>query len=240
MPGPQALRARLVAFLGRRGVVRCAGKPGRHESKRRTACADRELEAMPTDHLRAGLQLSGASVAWTVFASTAAVALGIRAGSLVLVALDSPGFSTPSVGHPRPSLPPCPPPRGLLRPPGTVGFACGHAWPSDRRHLYSCGEHCRLIGHVESHAVPTGVALAAISIGVLGLLAVRKHRTAGRIPSRALLADGWLSATGCLLAMVTVTGTGLTSAYGWWWVDPLVAAAVACVALTVATVMARG
>ncbi len=95
----------------------------------------------------------------------------------------------------------------------------------------------RLIGHVESHAVPTGAALAAMSIGVLGLLAVRKHRTAGRIPSRALLADGWLSAIGCLLAIVT--GTGLTSAYGWWWVDPLAAAAVACVALTIAAVMAR-
>ena len=53
---------------------------------------DRELEAMPTNHLRAGLQLSVASVAWTVFASTAAVALGIRAGSLVLVAFGFTGL----------------------------------------------------------------------------------------------------------------------------------------------------
>lgn len=202
---------------------------------------DRELEAMPTDHLRAGLQLSGASVAWTVFASTAAVALGIRAGSLVLVAF---GFT------------------GLLDAVGSATLvlhfrhALRHEAFSDRREqlalrvvtlgLVIVGTSTavestrRLIGHVESHAVPTGVALAAISIGVLGLLAVRKHRTAGRIPSRALLADGWLSATGCLLAIVTVTGTGLTSAYGWWWVDPLAAAAVACVALTVAAVMARG
>jgi divalent metal cation (Fe/Co/Zn/Cd) transporter len=97
-----------------------------------------------------------------------------------------------------------------------------------------------LIDARPSHAVPAGVALAATSIGVLAVLSVRKRRIANAIPSRALLADGWLSATGCLLAIVTVAGTGFASAFHWWWADPVAALTVACGAIVIAFVMARG
>jgi len=97
----------------------------------------------------------------------------------------------------------------------------------------------RLLQGVHPRTVAGGVALAGTSALVLGLLSQRKRRIAGHIPSRALLADGWLSAVGALLAAVTVAGTGLTAAFGWWWADPAAAAFVALGAVSIAAVMAR-
>jgi divalent metal cation (Fe/Co/Zn/Cd) transporter len=98
----------------------------------------------------------------------------------------------------------------------------------------------RLVTGGEVHPTPAGIAIAAISVGVLALLARAKHRIAGRLPGRALRADGWLSTTGCLLAAVTVAGTGLTSWFGWWWADPVAALSVALSAVGIAVVLRRG
>jgi divalent metal cation (Fe/Co/Zn/Cd) transporter len=97
----------------------------------------------------------------------------------------------------------------------------------------------RLVEGVHAHATVVGVALAGASALVLVALSRRKRHIAARVPSRALLADGWLSATGALLAAVTVAGTGLTAELGWWWADPVAATAVAFGALWIAAVMAR-
>jgi divalent metal cation (Fe/Co/Zn/Cd) transporter len=92
---------------------------------------------------------------------------------------------------------------------------------------------------VHGSTATAGVALAATSAAVLAVLAWRKQRVGRAIPSRALVADGWLSATGGLLAVVTVAGTGLAAAYGWWWVDPVAAAVVGAGAVIVAAAMSR-
>lgn len=202
---------------------------------------DLELETMAPEHLRAGVRVSTASIVWTVAASVASVALGLGAKSLVLVAFGLTGLldaaaSATLVAHFRHAL-------------RHEAFSERH----ERRALrlvtvglvvigaFTAVESARrLMNREPSHAVPAGVALAALSVAVLGVLSVRKRRIASRIPSRALLADGWLSATGCLLAVVTVAGTGLASAFQWWWADPLAALAVACVAVAIAVVMARG
>ena len=97
----------------------------------------------------------------------------------------------------------------------------------------------RLLGSVHAKPVAAGVALAAVSAAVLTLLSFRERRVAGVVGSRALLADGWLSATGALLGVVTVLGTGLTSAFDWWWVDPIAAAVVAGGAVVAGVVLAR-
>jgi divalent metal cation (Fe/Co/Zn/Cd) transporter len=52
------------------------------------------------------------------------------------------------------------------------------------------------------------------------------------------MADAVLSATGALLGLVTVAGTGLAAVFGWWWVDPLAGGAVASGALAVGLGMA--
>jgi len=78
----------------------------------------------------------------------------------------------------------------------------------------------RLISRAPSRSAPAGVVLAVVSIVVLAGLSRRKLANARGIPSRALLADGGLTAMGCLLAGVTVVGTGLASAFGWCGLTP--------------------
>jgi len=59
---------------------------------------DRVLGTMASDDLRAGLRVSAVSIAWTLCSSVAAVAIGIAAGSLVLIAFGLTGvLLTPSL-----------------------------------------------------------------------------------------------------------------------------------------------
>ncbi|MEY2420282.1 MAG: hypothetical protein QOI95_349 [Acidimicrobiaceae bacterium] len=185
--------------------------------------------------------MSVASLVWTVVSSVASVGVGIASNSLVLVAfgltgaLDSAG-SAVLVAHFRHAL---------------------HHEAFSERHerlalrvvtiglvvvgTLTSGESVRrLVGSVHAESVPAGVALAATSAVVLAVLSSRKRRVAGVVASRALLADGWLSATGALLGVVTVIGTGLASAFDWWWVDPIAAAVVACGAVVAGVVLAKG
>jgi divalent metal cation (Fe/Co/Zn/Cd) transporter len=201
---------------------------------------DAALESIATNELRAGVRVSGASIVWTVASSAAAVVLGLGAGSIVLVAfgltglLDAAGSATLVVHfrhairheafsdrHERVAL------RTVVVGLGIVGL------------LTAVESAQRLTTQAKTRASPTGVGIAAVSIAVLALLSRRKHQLARGIPSNALRADGWLSATGCLLAVVTVTGTGLTLALDWWWADPAAAFGVAVVTVVIALVMCR-
>jgi divalent metal cation (Fe/Co/Zn/Cd) transporter len=187
------------------------------------------------------LRISAASFGWTVVSSTASVAIGVAQNSLVLVAfgltgvLDSAGSAVLVVHfrhalhhdafserHERTAL------RVV-----TIGLVVVGV-------LTSAESLRRLIGSVHAESVPAGVALAAASAMVLAVLSSRKRRAASAVDSQALLADGWLSATGALLGVVTVVGTGLASAFDWWWVDPIAAAMVACGAVGAGIVLARG
>jgi len=196
---------------------------------------------MASDDLRAGLRVSAISIAWTLCSSVAAVAIGIAAGNLVLIAfgltgvLDAAGSATLVVHF-----------RHALR---SDTFSESHERLALRvivGGLLSVGGLTavesvrRLLSRAPSRSAPAGVVLAVLSIVVLAGLSRRKLAIARRIPSRALLADGGLTAMGCLLAGVTVVGTGLASAFGWWWVDPVAALAVACGAIGIAVVMTRG
>jgi len=191
--------------------------------------------------LRAGRRVSAASMAWTLVLSTGAVAVGAAANSLVLVAfgltgaLDAAGSATLVVrfhhalrhessyeGHERIAL------RVVTC--GMIALGIATAAESARR----------LAEQVRSSPVPAGVALAAVSAAVLAALSLRKRDVARAIPSPALLADSWLSATGALLAVATVVGTALGAGVGWWWVDPVAAAAVAGAAVVAGFGLARG
>jgi divalent metal cation (Fe/Co/Zn/Cd) transporter len=170
-----------------------------------------------SDDLRAGLRVSQVSIVWTVATSTAAIALGLVTPSLVLVAfgltglLDAAG-STALVVHFRHSL------RHeafserheriALRIVGAGLVVTGAATVVESVR--------RLVTHHEGHGSGAGAVIAAASVVVLGLLAARKRRIARVIQSEALRADGLLSATGALLAIVTVAGSALTVA---WWLD---------------------
>jgi divalent metal cation (Fe/Co/Zn/Cd) transporter len=201
---------------------------------------DRELEAIDPRHLRAGLRVSAISIAWTIASSALALGIGVVAESLVLVGfgltglLDAAGSAT-LVAHFRHAL-------------RQEAFSDRHERRALRvvtvgllvvGTLTAVESTRRLVGQTQPHAVPAGVVVAGASIAVLGVLSQRKRAVAKRIPSRALLADAWLSAMGCLLAVVTVAGTALGSAFGWWWADPVAAIAVAGGAIGLSVVLAR-
>jgi divalent metal cation (Fe/Co/Zn/Cd) transporter len=78
-----------------------------------------------------------------------------------------------------------------------------------------------------------GIALAAVSVVALAALSQIKRRVAVKVGSDALRADGWVSAVGALLALVTLAGTGLSAAFGWTWVDPAAATVVGVCAIAV-------
>ncbi|MBW8825003.1 MAG: cation transporter [Acidobacteria bacterium] len=205
------------------------------------AAHDLKPEIDSLDHLRAGLRISRVSIIWTLASSSLGLVIGLRAGSLVLV-----GFAL----------------TGLLDVVGSSALvlhfrhALRHETFSERREqlalrvvigglavigLAVAAQSAReLIASGPAHSAPSGVVLAALSVVVLAVLADRKRRVARLIPSQALLADGWLSGVGTLLAAVTVAGTGATSLFGWWWVDPVAAGVVACGAVAVAVVLAKG
>jgi divalent metal cation (Fe/Co/Zn/Cd) transporter len=186
------------------------------------------------------LHASVASLAWTVLSSAVAIAIGIRRGSLVLVSfgatgvLDAVGSAT-LVAHFR--------------------HALHHQSVSERRErialqvitiglivlgLLTAGESVRRLieGAATEHA-PEGIALASVSMIVLAALGSAKRRIGPRIPSPALVADGWVSTMGALLALVTVTGTAINDAVGWRWVDPAAALVIAIGAVAIAFELRR-
>ena len=192
------------------------------------------------DALRAGLRVSLASIIWTVATSTVAVAIGIVTNSLVVIAFGLTGLLDAAASvtlamhfrhalrhevvsdrHERVAL--------RLVTIGLLGVGLGTAGESGHR----------LLRHPTTESAPVAVVLAAASTVVLLVLATRKRRAGAAIPSPALVADGFLSLVGALLAAVTVAGTALTSAFGWWWADPTAALGVAVGALVAAFFVSR-
>jgi divalent metal cation (Fe/Co/Zn/Cd) transporter len=93
-----------------------------------------------------------------------------------------------------------------------------------------------------SHASTSdaGVGIAAASLVVLAVLAALKVRIAGRVPSRALRADGFLSGIGAAQAGVVLLGAEATSVLAWDWADNVAATVVGTVAVAISvTTMVR-
>ncbi|MEO8328757.1 MAG: cation transporter [Candidatus Nanopelagicales bacterium] len=189
--------------------------------------------------LRLGVRVSTLSIAWTVVASTLSIAIGVTSSNLVLVAFGC---------------------TGLLDAAGSVALvvhfrhALKHETFSERHEhiaflivtgglvvvaLATAAESLsRLLTKTHGGQSIAGIGVAGASIVVLAVLAQRKIALGRSIPSQALVADGLLSTTGAVLAVVTVLGT-LLGALGWWWADPIAALGVAVGALAVAVILAR-
>lgn len=191
-----------------------------------------------TEDLARGVRVSSLSIAWTVVASTVSIVAGLGASDLVLVAfgctglLDAAGsvalvvhfrhalrHETFSVRHERIAF--------LVVNGGLVVVAIATMTESVRR----------LVTGTHGDGTSLGVATAAASAVVLTVLARRKLVLGRSIPSHALVADGMLSSTGAVLAVVTVLGTSLAGVA--WWADPVAALGVALGALGVAVMLAR-
>jgi len=75
-------------------------------------------------------------------------------------------------------------------------------------------------------ASPVGIAVTAISLGVMWWLARAKRRTAIALGSRAMEADAFQTTACWWLSLTALGGIGLNALFGWWWADPLAALAM--------------
>jgi divalent metal cation (Fe/Co/Zn/Cd) transporter len=68
-----------------------------------------------------------------------------------------------------------------------------------------------------------GIAITALSLGVMVWLARAKRRAAARRGGRALAADSFQTTACWWLSLITLGGVGLNLLLGWWWADPAAA-----------------
>jgi divalent metal cation (Fe/Co/Zn/Cd) transporter len=83
-----------------------------------------------------------------------------------------------------------------------------------------------LLAQEKPEASPVGIAITALSIGVMLWLARAKRRVATALGSRALAADAEQTQACWYLSVVVLAGIGLNAALGWWWADPVAALGV--------------
>jgi divalent metal cation (Fe/Co/Zn/Cd) transporter len=179
-------------------------------------------------HAKQGLLVSVASIAWTTVASTIEIVLGLQHHVLTLVVfglagtLDAIGSAALVVHF-----------RHALRHDVLADHHERRATIIVSAGLMTLGavtvvESARRLasGHVGT-STDAGVAVAAAAILVLGVLATIKVRVAREVGSPALASDGYLSASGALLAVVAVVGATVGTRAGLWWVDPVAALVIA-------------
>jgi divalent metal cation (Fe/Co/Zn/Cd) transporter len=68
-----------------------------------------------------------------------------------------------------------------------------------------------------------GIALAAVSLGVMWWLAREKRRVGIALGSRAMTADAFQTDACFWLSLFLLVGIGANALFGFWWADPLAA-----------------
>jgi divalent metal cation (Fe/Co/Zn/Cd) transporter len=183
----------------------------------------------------AARRVSEVSVVWTVVASTVAITLGVVSGSAVLTAFGAIGIvdaigSVALVHHFRHAL---------------RTEALSDRFERRAHYIVIAGlgiigittivaSAFLLITDASADASGAGAVVAAVSLVALGALSARKQWVAGRVGSRALRADGHLSAIGALQAAVALAGLVAAERFGWEWADAVAAIVVGMVALALA------
>lgn len=182
--------------------------------------------------VRRGLWLAGLTIAWNVVEAMVAVAAGIAAQSLALVAF---GFDSVIevlsawvvVWQFRAEL------RGgydedrervaLKLIAVTFFVLAAYVVFEATRDLFFHG--------AEAETSPVGIALAALSLAVMPTLAWAKRHTATQLGSPTLRADAQETFLCAWLSAALLAGLGLNAGFGWWWADPIAALAIAAFAV---------
>ncbi len=184
-----------------------------------TSAIHREREEL----VRRGLRLEYVTVAWNCAEAIIAVAAGFYAGSIALV-----GFGLDSL---------------IEVSSGLVLLWRLYADPDDRRRAAVEKRALKLVGlsflllaayvaidsakalwmrEAPERSLP-GIVLAALSLGVMPVLARAKRQVASQISSRALHADSRQTDLCAYLSAVLLGGLMLNATLGWWWADPVAA-----------------
>jgi divalent metal cation (Fe/Co/Zn/Cd) transporter len=176
--------------------------------------------------VRRGLRLNYATLGYNSLEGTIAIGAGLAAGSIALV-----GFGLDSLIE--------------------VSASVAALWRlySDRdedRRVRAEGITLRIIGALflalaayvaadagealYSRSAPqesvVGIVLAAVSLGVMPLLARAKRRVALGMGSGALVAEAQQTVFCTYLSAILLVGLVLNAVLGWWWADPVAALAM--------------
>ena len=83
-----------------------------------------------------------------------------------------------------------------------------------------------LAGRSEAEGSPLGVALLLVSLALMPLLSLAKLRLAARQHLPALAAEARETIACSYLSLTALVGVAATLAFGWWWVDAVAALAL--------------
>jgi len=86
-------------------------------------------------------------------------------------------------------------------------------------------------GGREAESTVVGVVLAAVSLVVMPVLSTAQRRAGRELGSASAVADSRQTLLCTYLSGVLLVGLLLNALFGWWWADPLVALAIAAVAV---------
>jgi divalent metal cation (Fe/Co/Zn/Cd) transporter len=176
--------------------------------------------------LRAGLRLEYLTVGWNVVEGIVSVAAAVAAGSVVLLGFGIDSFVESASG-------------GILiwrllaerraRDHDAVERIEHRARRLVGASLFALASYVALDAawslsqREQPESSPAGIAVTAISFGVMWWLARAKRDVARRLGSRALEADAFQTTACWWLSLVALCGLSLNGAFGWWWADPVAA-----------------
>jgi divalent metal cation (Fe/Co/Zn/Cd) transporter len=86
------------------------------------------------------------------------------------------------------------------------------------------------LGERAAHSL-VGVTLAAVSLIVMPLLSAAQRRAGRELGSASAVADSKQTLLCTYLSTAVLVGLGANMVLGWWWADPVVALAIAAVAV---------
>jgi divalent metal cation (Fe/Co/Zn/Cd) transporter len=180
-----------------------------------------------TSHLKTGVWLADATVAWNLAEGAIAVSAGAAARSIALVAFGMDSFIETASG----AL------LGWRLVRELRGDNGNHAPHIERRAAGVAGglllllaayvlidAGVRLLGYAaEPRSSTVGIIVTAAALIVMPILAWLKLRTARDLGSRAMRTDAFETVTCAGLSATTLAGLALNFALGWTWADPLAA-----------------
>lgn len=176
--------------------------------------------------LRKGRRLEVFTIAWNSLEGIASVGLGVLAGSIALVGFGVDSFIETSSGF-------------ILLWRLQTRRDTEDAERAEVRALKLVGVSLLLLAayilYDSATAIITrerpevsipGIILAAVSLVVMPILAQQKRKVAAAINSRALKADSFQTDVCMYLSAILLVGLALNAQFGWWWADPVAAAAM--------------
>jgi divalent metal cation (Fe/Co/Zn/Cd) transporter len=171
--------------------------------------------------LRRARTRASVGIAWHGVEFAVALAAGIAAGSVALVAFGVDSLIEGAAG-------------------ATVLWRLARGEAAERRAqqllawsffllaAYVAVESARtLAGGAHPHASRLGIGLAAFTALTMPLLASAKRRVGRELGSSATVKEGAQNQLCAYLSVALLLGLGLNALAGWWWADPLAALAIA-------------